>query len=292
MIQKRQHVFGKLLCWVLEHQYVELDEDDLWIYHVIIGSGMGLECSGDVSDASFHELAEGSFILRSDVVSKYGIEFYARFRDDILLILSCDFDLCRECIDEFRRHSRFFKLKVETVSKRSVTMLDLHLFKGAGYQKNGRLDVGIYQKPTVQGAALSSHSFHVPSIHESWPSSRVFHYKSVCSSRALFIAACVALFRKIRTSDAWHIALPSIAHAIVHVRQLACRRKSMPRTPCIRIVLPYHPRFSRLNAKFSLMREAFGDSGLQEMVPQLAWSLAGPSILRRVQAEYRAKLCM
>ena len=36
------------------------------------------------------------------------------------------------------------------------------------------LDVSIHTKVTAQGAALSSSSRHVPSIHTSWPLSRMY----------------------------------------------------------------------------------------------------------------------
>ena len=96
---------------------------------------MGIECSGDVSDVSFYELAEITFVLVPEVIQKYHLEFYARFRDDIIVILGGDGDSRREFVDVFKRHSRFFKLKVESISAVSAVMLDLFLSKGKRFQK-------------------------------------------------------------------------------------------------------------------------------------------------------------
>ena len=61
VIDYRQEIFGKVCKWILGHQYVELHGEDRNIYKVVKGSGMGLECSGDVNDLCFFEMAEKNF---------------------------------------------------------------------------------------------------------------------------------------------------------------------------------------------------------------------------------------
>ena len=118
-------------------------------------------------------MAEAQFVLDPAVVLKYHVEFYARFRDDIIVILGGDYVSRREFVDEFKRHSRLSKLKVEPVSAGSAVMLDLVLAKGKRHNECGILDVSMYAKPTAQGVPLSHLSCHQPSIHRSWPCSRV-----------------------------------------------------------------------------------------------------------------------
>jgi hypothetical protein len=44
------------------------------IYKVYLGSGMGIECSGDCVDITFYELAEKSFVLSPDVIALYDVQ--------------------------------------------------------------------------------------------------------------------------------------------------------------------------------------------------------------------------
>ena len=53
----RREFFREALEFVLDNQYA------LEVFKVLIGSGIGLECSGDVSDICFHEMVEASFVL-------------------------------------------------------------------------------------------------------------------------------------------------------------------------------------------------------------------------------------
>ena len=57
------------------------------LYHVIIGSGMGLKSSGGISDYAFFVLAESEFMLNPSVRDQFGIRAYFRFKDDLLVIL-------------------------------------------------------------------------------------------------------------------------------------------------------------------------------------------------------------
>ena len=51
------------MAWVLDHQFVELSPEDLRVFKTIVGSGMGLESSGDTNDICFYEKAEHILFL-------------------------------------------------------------------------------------------------------------------------------------------------------------------------------------------------------------------------------------
>jgi hypothetical protein len=70
---------------VLTDQYVEFVPDSH--LQVMEGSGMGMRHSGAVSDAVFADLVERR-LLSDDMVRKHGIQLFARYRDDILVVLS------------------------------------------------------------------------------------------------------------------------------------------------------------------------------------------------------------
>lgn len=186
MLERRRKAFTNAVEFVLENQFVELDSDDRYIFRAIAGSGMGLECSGDISDMCFHHMVEKPFCCDSTFRRHYHVEFYGRFRDDILLVLGGTPDSRREFIHAMKIRSRFFKLKVESVHASPAVMLDLVVSKGIRYERSGCLDVSIHTKVTAQGAALSSSSKHTPSIHTSWPLNRMVHFYRVCNHRRYF----------------------------------------------------------------------------------------------------------
>ena len=90
VLGNRKTAFKEALKFLLESQFVQISDEDLDAYMVIVGSGMGVECSGDASDIAFYELAEKPFVLRQDIRRQYHIELYARFRDNIIVIIGGD----------------------------------------------------------------------------------------------------------------------------------------------------------------------------------------------------------
>ena len=56
------------------------------MFHVIVGSGMGLISSVGISDFAFFVLAESGFLLDPDVRHRYGARAYSRFKDDLPVI--------------------------------------------------------------------------------------------------------------------------------------------------------------------------------------------------------------
>ena len=101
---------------------------------------MGLECSGDVSDVCFHHMVEAFFILDSEIRKRFDIQFYCRFRDDILIVIGGTSDSRRDFVDEMKLRSRFFRLKVESIHEKYAVMLDLVVSKSVHFEKNGFLN--------------------------------------------------------------------------------------------------------------------------------------------------------
>ena len=55
-------------------------------YRTVEGSGMGMICSGELSDLNVHTLAEESFI-RDELSSGLSLVGYARYKDDGLMLM-------------------------------------------------------------------------------------------------------------------------------------------------------------------------------------------------------------
>ena len=253
---------------------------------------MGLECSGDVSDVTFYELAEKGFVLCEEFILLYNIEFYFRFRDDILVILGGDMDSRRGLFDEFKRRSKCFKLKVESISPSAAVMLDLNLFKGPRFAKSGILDVSMFSKSTAQGISLSCQSWHQPTVHTSWPYSRVAHYFNCCSSRSTFRSAVLALFTKISSSCPDHPCLADLADSIASgsFRSSGVRQQRICKSKVTRIVLPYHPCFRHANSRLRTLHDDFVASGFGDLVPVVSYRNGGIGLDHLILADSKRKL--
>ena len=244
---------------------------------------MGLECSGDINDITFYELAEVCFVLLPAIKAKYDIQFYARFRDDIFIVIGGSSESRVEFVHEFRRHSRFYKLKVESISKDSAPMLDLRLHKGRRFHKCRVLDISMFVKPSAQGVPLSHTSWHHPTIHRSWPESRCLHFFRCCNDFKSQRLAMVDLLEKLRSSCLGHPSLPNLAASIAHGYRANGKLRTKT-TRVSRIVLPYHPCLRRINARLTEVFQDFVDNDFADLCPQVAWSLGGRSILSKIQA--------
>ena len=97
---------------------------------------MGLQCSGEVLDNCFHFMVEDGFINNLANREHFRIKYWGRFKDDILVVLkgrqsNADID---RFMGYLSHRSRFFKLKLDSVSAYSVSMLDVQFFKGGRWQ--------------------------------------------------------------------------------------------------------------------------------------------------------------
>ena len=111
---------------------------------------MGLEMSGDVCDIAFHDMVDKDFVDSSEFKDRYHVEFYARFRDDILVCLAGAPASRRAFCDEMKRRSNFFKLKIESIDKNEAIMLDPRITKGSLFTRTGKLGVGIHFKTPIK----------------------------------------------------------------------------------------------------------------------------------------------
>ena len=112
-------------------QYVTCD-DLKTIFQVSSGAGMGMLASGHVDDAVFYYMVEAPFALAVSTPEKYGLFFYARFKDDIFLVFDAKqgIERMRDFITEFRRRSGPFIIKMESVSRHGCQMLDMFVSVG------------------------------------------------------------------------------------------------------------------------------------------------------------------
>lgn len=112
------HLRGSLVTigFLLDNQYVRNPHTNA-TFKVVLGTGMGLPHSGELSDCAISTTMEGQFVTESNL-RQYRIRRYWRYRDDILILCNSN-DSCTaqpsDFVSELRRRT-FYRLKVEQVA--------------------------------------------------------------------------------------------------------------------------------------------------------------------------------
>ena len=160
--------FTKMLQMILRNQYVVLDKSAETAYHTKVGSGMGMLCSGEISDACFYDLAEKEWACNQAVCARHGILFYARFKDDGFFIVDGLPEVWYEFAWEFKRRARFFEV-IFDVSHEDFNFLDLTFERRNVDSTQFTFDWVAFRKPTTLWQPLSHTSHHPWHVHLGWP---------------------------------------------------------------------------------------------------------------------------
>ena len=278
--------FRKLLQFIMGNQFVSIDLSDR-IWKVIVGSGMGIGCSGDVSDLAFAIMAEVGYAVDLDVQAKYEIDLYVRFRDDIFIIIGGTKESRREFLDEFRRRTSFFRILVERISADVVQMLDLNISFSERWQRCCLLDVGMHFKNTAQGVALDDSSDHPMNIH-SWPLARIRHFEDLCSSKRLYKDAALLFLRKLVAFAPTHSCIDTLVERISRSNP----RQSKKRHIGSWLVLPYHRGLvmAGMSRQMGLLGNHWLQSEFDMYRPSVSWKLKGKSLLQFMQSDLQTKI--
>jgi hypothetical protein len=98
-----------------------------------LGTGQGLIVSGDLSDSSLYQLCEASYACLKHIQVAHNVQFYGRYRDDILIIAKPG-PLSRAFIDGIIERCRsIYPVSIEETSDTSIAFLDVTLFKGSSF---------------------------------------------------------------------------------------------------------------------------------------------------------------
>jgi hypothetical protein len=109
---------------------------------------------------------------------EFDISFYARFKDDVLIIFH-DFRKLKEFI-KILKIGHPFSIKCDSISSTEVDFLEVRVCKGTQFS------VFPVSKPsTLSSPWLSRHSAHPPNVLHAWPLARLKTRLGLCSNRRL-----------------------------------------------------------------------------------------------------------
>lgn len=220
------------------------------------------------------------WILLPETRLRYGLVSYCRFKDDMFYAIDSDRDIRRQLFEEIRTRADFFKVLVDAISSDCVQMIDLDI----SLNSKGRFSVGIYTKPTVQGACLSERSSHPDFVHTAWPMTRFQHFKSVCSNSVLCRSARIRFLLKLSRECPKHPSLQKLVRILHGVLESHGSRSKPDGTW---LVFPYHPALARchLNAVARACSPLFGED--RKLVPSISWRLGTPHLWRTLTKKQR-----
>ena len=131
---------------------------------------MGRLMSGEVSDTILYNYVEEPWAANRDVQLAHGVEFYGRYRDDVLIIARRGAALRTFFHGMSKRARGVYTIAFDNPSCQSIDYLDVTLFKHKNHLDGDSVSYKPYRKPTAVHVPLHRGSGHNPSVHDSWPS--------------------------------------------------------------------------------------------------------------------------
>ena len=167
---KFRAVFRDVLRFLLDNQFVGSRQFAKQLWRVVLGSGMGLRSSSDVSNAAFLHKVEltGLALLSSATRQRFAIKAYYRYFDNLFFICAPDFDRIRSLKRCLASSIAPYEGLLEEASAVGITFLDVNIIKDDVWCRTRRVSFCPYMKPTCLSSVLSVNSAHCNSTHVAW----------------------------------------------------------------------------------------------------------------------------
>ena len=282
--ESHRAAFQQMCEVVLAAQYITVPGYHREHFRVIVGSGMGLTASGEISDCCLVHMTEVPTFLNDRFRDRFAVKLYCRFKDDIIFCLGAQSAASRrEAVEALVSHGRFFKIEVETVATvwryaeeaLEIPFLDVAMTPRQIGDDLFVMDVRPYSKPTSLWTPLSHTSCHMPTTHVVWPLSFVERLRRHSSTTSIFKAA--------RDEFKQRLQLFAPGHPGLRTGPAAQARKNTS-TPTSYLVLPYHTvwRTARITALLSQFDSRL--SSVNSCRTRISWSLGGAHLMRLAQS--------
>ena len=122
---------------------------------------------------------------------------YFRFLDDIFIIWPHSKDDFNIFFQILNSHHKSINLKA-SLNKNEIHFLDVTIFKGQKFAKEGILDTKVYFKPTNSRQLLHKKSYHPKHTFKGIIKSQILRYYWICTNVGDFNQACTGLFQSLR----------------------------------------------------------------------------------------------
>ena len=258
---------------------------------------MGRISSGDIADSSFYSRAESGFIDSAEVVRKYNIELYLRFKDDILVIFKeASTDTVQEFQRELQGRCKWFLLKRESVSKSICNMCELTLAKGVRWSMTGFLDFTAKDKANHLVPTLGLSSAHQPTVHRSWHGAGIKRLSKISSTFLLFETVKKRFLARLKlhhTNDVYYKLLEDM-NPYFQWKPITKKDNCDCGIQRVRLIMPYHPLWYDVVKKFvhtmnngHTWSDTLGFAMRSSCKVEVCWRNGAPSLGQRALRDLR-----
>ena len=259
---------------LLRTQFVSCGQS---VFAVEQGSGMGFNASDEIANCGFYVETERMTILHHDWRNTFGVRFYGRCKDDILIILRYSQGAILRFRDAFQQRSTHFKIAGWEASTVGVSFLDTFISKHQISGDNWVIRTRVHFKETALGRVLGDNSSHPGFIHVAWMKQELRRYARNSSTYDDFCWAKSVLIS--RLESCW-IEKDIVAQVQAHDPYLAnllkisscARSRKKHASENVRIVLPYHFTMRRLPM---FLREWYNSPEMKAVL-RAAWDMVLP----------------
>ena len=251
-------VFEDALNFVLSNQFIKIDQ--LFV-RMTIGSSMGSIISSALCDLAFYALAEKGIVDNKVACEAAKLAVWLRYRDDIFVVYR-EFEPWRRTFESIKmRASKIWSLEVEEINRYKIDFLDVTMFKGRQWSRNGILDRRPFVKPSSRAAPLGVDSAH-PKFTQQWVLANVSRLANNSSSRVEFCHAKLQfmarletyffpndVLRKVANKDPWasKILMPNTASLFEADKNTSgCVNCQNSDERIVSLVLHFHPAFHNI----------------------------------------------
>ena len=239
-------------------------------YRQKIGVAMGSECSPEVCDITLFKYEKDIILPRNP-----SIKCYMRYRDDVLIVFEGSEDKAVELIHTLNQIHPTLKFTSE-ISHNQVTFLDLIIYKGERFRREGKLDTRVATKKTDTFQYLARDSAHPESVFGGLIKGEVTRYSRICTHASDFEEK-VNFFRdKLQQRGYNEKDLASLRNKSETRVEPYERTKTTKKEIPLVFTLPYHPHIKHLALKRALQKHwnlINGNEFLNELFPTINPSL-------------------
>jgi hypothetical protein len=247
---------------------------------------MGLIHSAYIADLTFAELGDRG-ATRPEVRRAFGIEYYKRFRDDLLIITSKSHHMPFSFTCFRHRIARAFKILVTEISSNTVTMLAVTV----------SMQRGIFvclPKARQEHVPLSVDSAHPTTVHRWWPVGYALGTAKLCSRESDFVRWFGCFLRRLEFFHTPPTYVAWLSEFVMRLHRNSSTRR--PRSRKMWFVCDYHSAHEG-GSLSGCVRAFFARPKSQQILQfmfadppsvAIAWRCAGRRLVASTRVENRA----
>lgn len=248
---------------------------------------MGLPHSGPLSDACLWHLAERGVVGNAELMNKFGIQAYYRFKDDVFVWARGGHHAAHFLHMVIQRASAVYDITVTGASHSGLEFLSIQVEFVAGG--------GFRTEPVIKknGPPLATTSAHAPGVTW-WPVNHLRNLRQLCSDGEAYHHMKQQYLEVFVEHGAPKYLIQALRMVIFH--EVVRERKNVLRPPCaeeIWAVLPFHPACKLVPmhgriAQFVMdpsWRAAYAEAmGRDPPIITIAWANVLPTFASRLRS--------